>query len=193
MKINHGSLYRNEGFTLIEILVVLVIASIIGSIAVPSFKTFIQNNRMSGQANGLLGFLNAARAEAITQRRTISVCPSANGTSCDNTALDKRWIYFIDIDSDGVVDADDTVVRQYNTPESGIVISRLGVEKIQFNSQGNMVNSGSGSIKLCDPRGANYAKAVVISAIGRVSISTDSNSPADGIGNDHAGDNLTCP
>jgi len=55
---------RFDGFTMVEMLFVIVIIGIGMSIAVPSFQGMLQRNRLATQANDLTMALNLARSEA---------------------------------------------------------------------------------------------------------------------------------
>ncbi len=54
-----------RGFTLLELIVTVVVASILLTVAVPSFTTLIRSNRAASEANALLTMLTLARSEAI--------------------------------------------------------------------------------------------------------------------------------
>ncbi|WP_181919299.1 GspH/FimT family pseudopilin [Alkalilimnicola ehrlichii] len=56
---------KNRGFTLIELIVVMVVVVILATVAVPNFTRIIQENRMTADANELITLLNAARSEAV--------------------------------------------------------------------------------------------------------------------------------
>ena len=53
------------GFTLIEILVTILVLSILLGLAVPAFRSFMQNDQQWVQTNNLLLALNTARSDAI--------------------------------------------------------------------------------------------------------------------------------
>lgn len=65
-----------RGFTLIELMIIVALLGIFAAIAVPSFTQFISNNRTQSANNELLSLLQFARSTAVSQRTTISVCPS---------------------------------------------------------------------------------------------------------------------
>ena len=72
-------LSKGRGFTLLELLVTLSIAAILLAVGVPSYVTFIDNNRITAQANDILYSVNLARSEAIkrdTEVRLVSVAGS---------------------------------------------------------------------------------------------------------------------
>ncbi|WP_232823461.1 GspH/FimT family pseudopilin [Dyella sp. C9] len=87
-----------RGFTLIELVVALVVAAILIGFAIPAMHTYIQNNRVVAQANGLIADLQYARGEAVATHGYISVCPlaSAGGNSCDTTdgSYAQGWMVF---------------------------------------------------------------------------------------------------
>ncbi|MGH8209640.1 MAG: GspH/FimT family pseudopilin [Steroidobacteraceae bacterium] len=105
------------GFNLVELLVVITIASILMGIGVPSYRYVTNSNRVSSEVNDLLGDMMIARSEAIKEGQTVTVCPSKDGATCDANATDwsEGWIVFTDFNANGVVDAsapnNDTVVR----------------------------------------------------------------------------------
>ena len=82
-----------SGFTLIELMIVIVVLAIILTLGVPSFRSIIQNNRAVTIANDLVAAVQTARSEALRLRATVSVCRSAGGTVCeDDTDWSVGWI-----------------------------------------------------------------------------------------------------
>lgn len=82
---------RNQGFTLLELLVTITVASIILSFGVPSFLDIVRNNRAAANSNDLLIALAIARSEAVKRGTTVTVCASADGSNCNGT-WDQGWI-----------------------------------------------------------------------------------------------------
>ena len=78
---------------MIELMVVLSIAAILATAAVPSFRSLIQNNRLATQANELTGTMNFARGEAIKRGQRVTVCVSTNQTAC---TLGTAWAGWLD-------------------------------------------------------------------------------------------------
>ncbi|WP_175253033.1 MULTISPECIES: GspH/FimT family pseudopilin [Pseudomonas] len=64
---------KTSGFTLVELMIVIVLLAILATIAAPSFRDMIERNRLQGQADELKSFLLYARGEAVTLRTTITV------------------------------------------------------------------------------------------------------------------------
>jgi type IV fimbrial biogenesis protein FimT len=97
-------------------IVVLSIIGIVVVIAVPSFSSFIQSNRLATTANDFVSALNLARSEATTRGVTVTVCKSANLTACVTTDnWDQGWIVFTDPDNDGVVDDTEIILRVHES------------------------------------------------------------------------------
>ena len=88
---------RSRGFTLIELMITLVLAAIILTLAVPGFQDIIRNNRAATQANELVTALGLARSEAVKRGARVSLCPSTDQASCTGGAdWSNGWIVFLD-------------------------------------------------------------------------------------------------
>ncbi len=137
-----------RGFTLIEMIVTMAVAAILLTVAVPSFKYVTNNNRMSAENNGLLGDLQFARAEAIKEGRTVTVCVSANGTTCANsTTWQSGWIVFSDPTNVGVVDAGESILRvQHTFSGSDSFAASNNVSAITFNRDGYAIGIANGTL-----------------------------------------------
>lgn len=198
---SHSRKTIQAGFTLVELMIVLVVAVILLTVAVPNFNDLMRNNRMVTAVNAMAGAMNAARSEAIAQRRPVTICPSTNGTACGGTWSD-GWIAFLDEDRDGVVDTGETVVRRGNAAHPTISIELAGLTDpdsfIFFRPSGFPYEVGAaagsdfsgGTYVFCDERGDTHARALNIGTTGRVSLATDTD--GDGIVNGADGDNVSC-
>jgi len=188
---------KNNGFTLIEMMIAVAIIAILMAIAVPSFQDFIRNNRISSEYNQMIATLQAARGEAIKRGTTITVCASTDGASCAGTSWETGSIAFADIDEDASVDAgvDDVFnVRAASTsPRITIRSVQFGNGGfMQFTSAGFSAGSDNGTFKICDTPVDNLrAKAINVAATGRISKAKDTG--ADNIVNDVTNVNIACP
>lgn len=99
------------GFTLIELIVTLSVAAILLALAIPSFTSAINQNRLASLGNDMLASLQGARMEAIRRNSRAVLCRSDDGASCAAGAQWNGWITFVDTNANGAVDGRDTVLQ----------------------------------------------------------------------------------
>ncbi|MEO9089061.1 MAG: GspH/FimT family pseudopilin [Rhodanobacter sp.] len=87
---------RSKGFTLVELMVTIAVVAILLAIALPSFRTAIQRNRVAAASNDLLASISYARTTAIYRHQLVSMCPSSTGSSCTSAgqAYEPGWIVY---------------------------------------------------------------------------------------------------
>ncbi len=176
--------FKNNGLTLLELMITLAIAGILIASAAPSFRQSIQNTRMVTQVNELQAALSLARSEAIKRNENVTVCRSSDGASCTGNWQD-GWIVFVDIDVDGTVDVvgdsdctpdedEDCVLRVRESLSGGNTLA-FSQTNVIFATNGIATSGVNGVFTLCDSRGTDKAKGLVIGLSGRprLAISTD--------------------
>jgi len=163
---------RRQGFTLVELLITIVIAAILITVAVPSYYVFIQNNRIADISNRLSASFNLARMEAIKRGARVSICPASNASfnACGvATQWAQGWIVFIDADENDAIENNNErlLVSEALATGSSIISNRAVVS---YDSAG-FLSSGALTMKLsatgCT---GNNARTLSISTSGRLSI-----------------------
>ncbi|GMW07926.1 MAG: GspH/FimT family pseudopilin [Gammaproteobacteria bacterium] len=158
-----------EGFTLIELLVLMMVLAITLGLGVPAFNGMRANNRMSAAANDLVTSLHAARSEALTRSRSVTMCASGDWDAarpvCDGAAdLPGGWIVFVDENTNGGVDDGELVVQGHG-PMDGSIRDQArtrsdgaGPVYLSFRADGILqaipgLPDPVSNIQLCDARG----------------------------------------
>ena len=183
----YGSATRaSAGYTIQETLITLAIAGMLLSTGV-GFTRLLLSTQQSTQLNTLVADLNLARIEAIRRSQAVSVCRSASGTDCEGgNTWHEGWIVFVDANSDGVLDEDETIVR-YGEPLAGGTTVRFGAFGPGGGAYLTYAPSGislkNGTFTFCQANATLAPKAVILNVAGRPRVS-DKNS-SDGP--------LTCP
>ena len=128
----------HAGFTMIEMMVVILIVAILGIIAIPSFSYITNTNRSASQINGLLGDIQYARPEAIKEGLSVGVCASTDGATCaGNNTWTYGWIVFADSAGNGTVANGEPVMRvQKGLTGSDTMTADNNTSYIVFNRDG---------------------------------------------------------
>lgn len=166
----------NGGFTLVELMIVLVIGAVLLTIVIPGMQVFIKNQRMVAEVNSWVGALQLARLEAMKRGQRVTVCKSADQANCQaDIDWDAGWVMFADAEPFGQVDADDTVLRVSQGANHGITVRSGGnlSRWISFSPDGALrgnTNFGSDRFRFCDDRGAAHGRSIVTVFSGRLRV-----------------------
>jgi len=137
-------------------------------IAVPSFQAMIANNRLTTQANSMVGALNIARSEAAKQNKRVTVRKNAGGWA-------SGWHVFIDNKKYGLFDGTDKDIRQYPAITGNTIKTSVTNYLSYFPDGRSNVNA---SFYFCSPSASGLAtfRRVVIYNSGRIRTETESTS-----------------
>ena len=167
-----------KGFTLIELIITITILAILLTVAIPSFRALIINNRITTQANDFVSDISYARAEAVRRNTRVTVCYSTTGAACTPGATwTAGWIIFTDPAVYGVVNAGETILRVHGPLTTGATLVNTGFDYFQFFPSGivNGVAGGgvpgtAGYFTLCQP--GYFGRIFKFNTTGRINIST---------------------
>lgn len=181
---------RTSGFTLIELMVTLAVLAIAVTIAVPSYQTLINTNRMAGGINDFVGSLHYARSEAIKRGLRVTVCKSA-GQAPDEPrcatsgAWTQGWIVFVDNNNNGVVDtiSGEVLLKTYGALTGNLTLTG-NVQVIDYVSyvatgftQRITGSFQNGTLTMCHGE-SDMARDVIVSRTGRVTLNQDAACPS---------------
>ena len=100
----------NQGFTLIEALITVVILAILAGWGIPNMQRLVGSNRVTTTTNEMISALNLARIEALKNGRGAGVCASSIGTSCTGSWA-SGFLVWADTDESGTLNGSEKVLR----------------------------------------------------------------------------------
>ena len=183
---------RQAGFTLMELMVTLAVAGIVLGMAVPNFRSFMLNSRLTSAANDLIVALHAARTEAIKRQLPVAMCATDDAgeavPECSGGAYG-QWVVWVDADNDWEPDnaANEPVLLRHMSIPDGVMVrvdsGETGI--VKFRASGFAADAAGGQVPtsnvvICDSRGtaavsagSSAARAVLITATGRARVTRD--------------------
>ena len=154
---------RSKGFTLYELLVTMIVASVIASFGVPGFQSFVQNSRSATHTNDLVTALNLGRSEATRRGLPIDLCASTDGATCSgSTDWSTGWI---------VRTAAGQVLRTWPARSGGAAVLTANVPTIQFQARGSLPAGAAPLLALQLPYCKNNGRRnVTVNVAGRIAV-----------------------
>ena len=170
----------SNGFSLIELMIVLVVAVLLQAVVTPSFSGLINTSRVNAGAEAILNSLLLARSEAIKRNAKVVVCKSSEGDACASAGdWHQGWIVFHDDNNNAVVDIGEVILHRETGFSSYVRISGNGPVKnyVSYEPHGKTsLISGAfqaGTITACvQTARAIPARQVVIATSGRPRLAT---------------------
>ena len=127
---------KASGFTMIELMMTIAIATIVMTLAIPSFRYVTNANRIASEVNGLLGDMQLARAEAIKEGQSVTVCVSQDSLTCavGDNLWQHGWIVLPTQAGVGVL----RVQKQFSSTDTFVssTSSAATVSAVTFNREG---------------------------------------------------------
>ena len=157
---------RNQGFTLYELLLTLVLIAIITSIAIPSFANSLARQRQRVEIDALFHAVHQARKESIMRRKVVSLCPSLDGRTCSPSEdWSSGWLLFQNKDRDSPprLDAGEPLLLQHRVGDN----VRISANRKGFTLRATFLRATNGTFVFCDPKDRIVPKALVVSYTGR--------------------------
>jgi len=181
----------SKGFTLLELVAVVLIVAILVAAALPSFTQTIQNNRLTTEVNELIAGINKARQAAIAEGTEAVIChsaePNAESPACGGTESSWKTGYLVYVKDKNALTSTDITDLNYKPLNDELLSQVVGsnsakhtitvtdansTRHIAFNSIGLVLNGPNHGLDLCDDREGDHGSSITISAAGRISRST---------------------
>ncbi|MFI8144450.1 GspH/FimT family pseudopilin [Acinetobacter sp. ABJ_C5_2] len=133
-----------EGFTLIELMVTIVMMAIIATMAVPMFGDMLNNQNLNRSTEDLVSSINQARMKAVVERRQVKV----------------------QLNSTYIADSD----NQINWMPSGKAQLKTGSDTSIIFSMSGLVKDATGdtTFEICNTAFGNKSKIISVSRMGSI-------------------------
>jgi type IV fimbrial biogenesis protein FimT len=104
------------GFTLLELVTAVAIVAVLVGIAIPTFLTLIQKQRVAIAANDLFSAITLTRSEAIRRGERVDLVPR------DGASWASGWVVFMDANHNHLLDQGEIIIRQHAAVGGGMAI-----------------------------------------------------------------------
>lgn len=145
---------RSSGFTSLELMIVVAIVAILAALAVPSFSSTLEKQRITTAAEAILSDLRWARAEAIKRNKQIRVTFTTGSP----------WSYTVHADPNG----DNTLLKTVSgsdLPATTLSSTNFASDYVTFDPIRGISNNGTATII-----SNNFSAGVIVSTLGRARI-----------------------
>lgn len=168
-----GKKRKPRGFTLLELLVAISVASLLLTVGIPSFRTLIMNTRIIGETNDFVTAINTARSSAVRYQRNATICVSSNFDAalptCEaGTDWSSGWIVWVDKDRDDATDTDEILSAHEPLADTTTFFSTT-TNQFTYDARGFGMVAGDDLI-LCDSRTGETGRVVTVNDAGRISL-----------------------
>lgn len=160
----------NQGFTLIELMIVVLVMAAALVIGVPSFTSWIKDTKLETTTRTFAAALKEARSEAVSRQSVINLNKKAGGWK-------NGFTMYTDADIGGNTnrEATDVLIKDIDISPGGVTITpnTAGNNWISFTPQGLLNEAGKEVIVgICDDRGKDKGYEIKISIVGRTTVKT---------------------
>jgi len=181
---------NTQGFSLLELMIVLTIAAVLLNLAAPSLSSFVDNQARKSALYGLMNAFALARQQAVMTGANVTICPLDGANACG-----KDWNaeihVFLDPHNTRTLSSSEALLRTISPMGKGsLTVRSLNRSFFQFQPTG-LVLSDLGNVTWCPADGdQTLAGQIIISRGGRTRFARDNDN--DGIAEDAQGRPLRC-
>ncbi|WP_250656789.1 GspH/FimT family pseudopilin [Alkalimarinus coralli] len=102
-----------QGFTLLELVIVLATLAILASLAVPNFTVFLERNASESDINLIKKLIYHARSSAIDSGQHVTLCVLDDKQKCDKRSDWRGKVTeFLDPNRNGIVDNNERILQE---------------------------------------------------------------------------------
>jgi prepilin-type N-terminal cleavage/methylation domain-containing protein len=145
---------KSEGFTLIELMAVIIIMGIMAAIAIPSLTGNLPQQRLIGGRDQVISDLTITRQRSINE-------DACYGISV-NPADRNQYRIFLDADRDGVFDTGETVASSLRLPMGVTFVGNLDVS---FLPNGTLTTAVASNVGFINNKGQTASLTLMFSGM----------------------------
>jgi len=163
------------GYSLYDLIVTSAVVGTL-SIGTAGMVGMVQNSQITSEINELMAHLNLARSEAIVRGQEVVLCPSMNGSDCDDPKDGYAWwhsgyLMFVNMDENADRASNEPIIRAHQASPG-----RISIKSSKFRSRvtyrANGLSSGStATFTFCGAHEQSPARYVILSNTGRPRVS----------------------
>lgn len=169
MDVEHITLRRYRGLTLVELIATVAVISISLAVVIPSWSSVTQRNQITTVVNQLITHLRYARSTAVIRNAYVSLCPSDDGKTCSGDPLGWRngYLVFEDRDGNRQRTGDEPLLRVQGAAAPNLQLqSTAGRPAIRFRADGAAWSTNT-TFRVCLGDDASAYRAVILLGTGR--------------------------
>ncbi len=151
-----------RGFTLIELLITISIVAILLGVGLPSFVNFIDNNRVTSQANDLVYSFHMARSEAVKRGAEVRV------VSIGGSNWNSGWRVVADTNNDADYSDAEDILMHWDALEGNGSLTLAATNSptdtyIALNARGSLVPGNASFVFTLEPADCSSINSRIIS------------------------------
>ncbi len=168
---------KNNGFTFIELVIILLIIGILAAIAAPSFLSMRPNMRLKAAARGLYSNMQKAKLEAVKRNTNVVVLLNAVNCPALPTIPSLRGSYSVFVDdgsgaggiaNDQTQNGTEPTISSVTMPQNvALCLENFG-GATGFTSQGFLIGNNIGSLTMSNSK--NRSNTITLTIAGGVRI-----------------------
>lgn len=153
--------FKEKGFTLLEMMLVMAILAILVTMAVPSYRNMLERQKIRSALSEWQSAFYFAQREAMRLKEPVILCASKTGTKCDDAPgkqFNKGWV---------------VMARNGDPAKGGVLLQDYAVDQPSLsiylsngdrNPSNGLIFRGNGNVAIRDNNG-NIAKGLFMGSI----------------------------